>query len=151
MAKGSGSSSGRRSGNRKANPVDAHVGTRIRLRRLLLGLSQEELGRAVGLTFQQIQRYERGDNRVGASRLFELATALNVPVSFFYDDIAQAAAGLPPVQLGSALPAGWDREARALVAAYHRIAHPEVRRAILAIVKALGIEEAPPTAQSNGG
>ena len=66
-----------------ANEIDAHVGSRLRLRRLLLGISQEKLGVALGLTFQQIQKYERGANRVGASRLFDLSRALDVPVSFF--------------------------------------------------------------------
>lgn len=67
------------------NPVDIHVGARIRLRRTLLGLSQEKLGEALGITFQQVQKYERGANRVGASRLYSLSKALEVPVSFFFD------------------------------------------------------------------
>lgn len=70
-----------------AGPVDVHVGNRIRLRRTLLGLSQEKLGEALGLTFQQIQKYERGANRVGASRLYDLARILDVPIGFFFDDM----------------------------------------------------------------
>ncbi|MFT8354227.1 MAG: helix-turn-helix transcriptional regulator [Gluconobacter japonicus] len=70
-----------------AGPVDVHVGNRIRLRRTLLGLSQEKLGEALGLTFQQIQKYERGANRVGASRLYDLARVLDVPIGFFFDDM----------------------------------------------------------------
>lgn len=70
-----------------AETIDAHVGKRIRLRRTLLGLSQEKLGEALGVTFQQIQKYERGTNRVGASRLYDIATALDVPISFFFDDM----------------------------------------------------------------
>src|ERR1700689_2171940 len=70
------------------NPVDVHVGARLRLRRTLLGMSQEKLGEAIGLTFQQVQKYERGANRVGASRLFDLSRVLDVPVSFFFDDIS---------------------------------------------------------------
>lgn len=70
----------------RATSMDTHIGKRIRLRRMLLGLSQEKLGEAVGITFQQIQKYERGTNRVGASRLYEIAAALDVPVSFFFDD-----------------------------------------------------------------
>nr|WP_207728842.1 MULTISPECIES: helix-turn-helix transcriptional regulator [unclassified Gluconobacter] len=73
-----------------AGPVDAHVGNRIRLRRTLMGLSQEKLGEALGLTFQQIQKYERGANRVGASRLYDLAQILDVPVGFFFDDMREA-------------------------------------------------------------
>ena len=72
-----------------ADPVDIHVGGRVRLRRTLMGLSQEKLGGAVGLTFQQIQKYERGANRIGASRMFDLSKVLDVPVSFFFDDISE--------------------------------------------------------------
>ena len=68
----------------RSNQVDAHVGTRVRMRRTLLGLSQEKLGDALGLTFQQVQKYERGANRIGASRLFQLSLILDVPVSFFF-------------------------------------------------------------------
>src|SRR6201998_3236858 len=71
----------------KPNPIDVHVGGRVRLRRTLLGMSQEKLGEAIGLTFQQVQKYERGANRIGASRLFDLSRVLDVPVSFFFDDI----------------------------------------------------------------
>lgn len=74
-----------------AETIDAHVGKRIRLRRTLLGLSQEKLGEALGVTFQQIQKYERGTNRVGASRLYDIATALDVPISFFFDDMLSPA------------------------------------------------------------
>ncbi|KAA8384888.1 helix-turn-helix domain-containing protein [Acetobacter sp. DmW_136] len=73
-----------------ASAIDAHVGKRIRLRRTLLGLSQEKLGEALGITFQQIQKYERGANRVGASRLYHIACALDVPISFFFDDMHSA-------------------------------------------------------------
>ncbi|WP_277278285.1 helix-turn-helix domain-containing protein, partial [Thalassospira lucentensis] len=76
-----------RTANGKPNPVDIHVGARVRLRRTLLGMSQEKLGEAIGLTFQQVQKYERGANRVGASRLYDLSRVLEVPVSFFFDDM----------------------------------------------------------------
>ena len=69
------------------DPVDVHVGARVRMRRLMLGLSQDKLAETVGLTFQQIQKYEKGANRIGASRLFQLASALNVPVQYFYEDL----------------------------------------------------------------
>jgi transcriptional regulator with XRE-family HTH domain len=72
--------------SRKPNPIDAHVGTRVRLRRMLLGMSQEKLGEHLGLTFQQVQKYEKGVNRIGASRLFDLSRVLGVPVQFFYDE-----------------------------------------------------------------
>src|SRR5579872_2247785 len=78
---------GRRRKTGQPNPIDIHVGARVRLRRTLLGMSQERLGKAIGLTFQQVQKYERGANRIGSSRLFELSKILDVPVSFFFDDI----------------------------------------------------------------
>src|ERR1700743_1014534 len=74
------------------SPVDLHVGSRVRLRRTLLGMSQEKLGNAVGLTFQQIQKYERGANRIGASRVFDMARVLDVPVQFFFEEMAPAPA-----------------------------------------------------------
>ena len=70
-------------------PIDVHVGSRVRLRRTLLGMSQEKLGEAIGLTFQQVQKYERGANRIGASRLYDLSRVLDVPVSFFFDDMPE--------------------------------------------------------------
>jgi len=80
-----------------ANPVDVHVGARMRLRRVLLGMSQEKMGEAIGLTFQQIQKYERGANRIGASRLFDLAQVLDVPVSYFFDDMPDSVRTASPV------------------------------------------------------
>ena len=71
----------------KPNPIDVHVGSRVRLRRTLLGMSQEKLGEAIGLTFQQVQKYERGANRVGASRLFELSRVLDVQVAYFFEEM----------------------------------------------------------------
>src|SRR5437868_4665490 len=86
-------------GSRRANPMDVHVGSRVRLRRMLLGMSQEKLGEHLGLTFQQVQKYEKGVNRIGASRLFDLAKVLGVPVQFFYDEAPLGAQGS-----GSAAP-----------------------------------------------
>jgi transcriptional regulator with XRE-family HTH domain len=71
---------------KKPNPIDIHVGSRVRLRRNMLGMSQEKLGEALGITFQQIQKYEKGANRVGASRLQAISNVLSVPVSFFFED-----------------------------------------------------------------
>lgn len=67
------------------NPIDRYVGSRVRMRRILLGMSQEKLGEALGLTFQQVQKYEKGTNRIGASRLQQISTTLNVPPAFFFD------------------------------------------------------------------
>ena len=73
-------------GSRRPNPVDIHVGGRVRFRRMLLGMSQEKLGERLGLTFQQVQKYEKGVNRIGASRLFDLSQVLQVPIQFFYEE-----------------------------------------------------------------
>jgi transcriptional regulator with XRE-family HTH domain len=129
------------------NPVDVHVGGRVRLRRTLLGLSQEKLGEAVGLTFQQIQKYERGANRIGASRLFEFSRILEVPVSFFFDDmpeghtvvdgrIAWGLAEQPQVPLEP--DPLTRRETLELVRAYYRIGDPSVRRRLFELTKSLG-------------
>ena len=75
--------------NGEPNPIDIHVGKRLRLRRLLLGLSQDRLGQMIGLTFQQIQKYENGTNRISASRLWDIAVLLEVPISFFFEDMDQ--------------------------------------------------------------
>lgn len=71
---------------RKPNPIDIHVGSRLRLRRTMLGLSQEKLGTQLGITFQQVQKYEKGSNRIGASRLHEIAIILKTPIGYFYED-----------------------------------------------------------------
>ena len=131
----------------RPNPIDTHVGARIRLRRTLLGISQEKLGEALGLSFQQVQKYERGANRVGASRLYDLARVLDVPVGFFFDDIDAAVAAASPAGLksGAAVPDMADdptfsRETLELVRAYLAVDPPDKRRAVLALLKALGGE-----------
>src|SRR6476661_10152055 len=83
----------------KPNPIDVHVGSRVRLRRTLLGMSQEKLGEAIGLTFQQVQKYERGANRVGSSRLFDLARVLEVPIAYFFEDMEASVANKSPSRL----------------------------------------------------
>jgi len=132
------------------NPVDIHVGSRVRLRRTLLGLSQEKLGEAVGLTFQQIQKYERGANRIGASRLFEFSRILDVPVSFFFDDMPDASAGAEGQAawgLGDQSQSSLDpdpltrRETLELVRAYYRIGDPQVRKRLFELAKSLGNAE----------
>src|ERR1700744_5629051 len=80
----------------RPSPIDVHVGSRVRLRRTLLGMSQERLGEALGLTFQQVQKYERGANRIGASRLFDLARVFAVPVSFFFEDMPSEVSQFSP-------------------------------------------------------
>ncbi len=138
---------------RKANPIDAHVGGRVRLRRMLLGMSQERLAEKLGLTFQQVQKYEKGINRIGASRLYELAQLLNVGVEFFYEDAPVADNRLGRA-MGFAEPAGENyivdflnsREGLELNRAFTRITDPKVRRAVIELVRSLAAEEAtPPT------
>ena len=130
------------------NPVDIHVGARLRLRRTLVGMSQEQLGKASGLTFQQIQKYERGTNRMGASRLFQLARLLNVQVSWFFDELPSALGGKQPQQGLSdseqesleGVPQNDNqimqrRETLELIRAYYRIADPKQRRAVYDFIK----------------
>ena len=127
-------------------PVDVHVGSRVRLRRTLLGLSQEKLGEAVGLTFQQIQKYERGANRIGASRLYQLTRILDVPISFFFDDMPEdvkSGARRPPAGFEDRPQATLEpdpmakRETLELVRAYYRIANPKVRKRLFELAKSL--------------
>ena len=124
------------------NPIDIHVGSRVRLRRTMLGLSQEKLGEAIGLTFQQVQKYERGANRVGASRLYELSKVLDVEVAYFYEELPKdVAAGR--VRAMAEMPASFSadpmtkRETLELVRAYYRIAEPRVRKRLFELTKAL--------------
>jgi transcriptional regulator with XRE-family HTH domain len=136
----------KRGGKGGPNPIDVHVGGRVRLRRTLLGMSQEKLAKAVSLTFQQIQKYERGSNRIGASRLFQFAHVLDVPVSFFYDDMPDGSeeAKMPALD-GTAEPFEQDqlarRETLELVRAYYRIGDPTVRRRIFELTKTLSRSE----------
>lgn len=128
----------------KGHPIDIHVGHRVRLRRTQLGWSQERLAQALGLTFQQVQKYERGANRIGASRLFDLSRVLDVPVSFFFDDLRGETPqpAIPAVGAAEA-PAEYEAdplglsETRGLVDAYWRIGEPELRRRIFELTKAL--------------
>ena len=130
----------------KPNPVDVHAGSRVRLRRTLLGLSQEKLGEAVGLTFQQVQKYERGTNRISASRLWDLSRVLDCPVSFFFEEMNEETAGASPRNLSldtrDIEPRESDpmtkRETLELVRAYYRIKEYSVRRRIYELAKALG-------------
>ena len=120
------------------NPVDVHVGARVRLRRTLLGMSQERLGEALGLTFQQVQKYERGANRIGASRLFDLARALQVPVGFFFDDLPDGVAGdSPPVAATPNDDQMQRRETIELVRAFYRIQDPTARRRLYELTRSI--------------
>ena len=115
---------------REANQIDAHVGSRVRLRRQLMKMSQEKLGDELGVTFQQVQKYERGANRIGASRLYSLANVLDVPVNFFFDGLTGVAAG--GVAETEQSPIVYDfiqsSDGVALAEAFSRIKTPKVRR-----------------------
>ena len=131
----------RRSRSDGPNPIDVHVGARVRMRRMLLGMSQERLGEAIGLTFQQVQKYERGANRIGASRLYELSQVLDIPVAFFFEEIGAAPAPRPPglAEEGAEEPRDpmTKRETLELVRAYNRITDGNLRRRVFELVKAV--------------
>ena len=137
----------------RLHPVDVHVGVRLRQRRNLVGLSQTKLSETVGLTFQQIQKYENGTNRISSSRLYEFAKVLNVPVSYFFDEMPSKALSGRLVagrgregfgEVGSPFKQEKDplirRETLELVRAYDKIEEERVRDSIFATVKALGEE-----------
>lgn len=136
------------------HPVDVHVGIRMRQRRTLLGMSQTKLGDAVGLTFQQIQKYEKGTNRVGSSRLFEFAKVLDVPISYFYEEMDSKTKSAPGATAPRGKKRGFQgeagtpfqdekdplikRETLELVRAYYKIREHRVRKRIFEMVKAVG-------------
>ena len=134
----------------RPHPVDVHVGARLRLRRIYLGFSQARLAKALGLTFQQIQKYERGANRISASKLFELAVLLDVPVGFFFDGAEGTVADLFENQTNrsgarrSMGTASEDqgfmsrKETMQLIGSYYRIDDDSLRKGVLAVVKSLG-------------
>ena len=119
----------------------------MRLRRTLLGMSQEKLGEALGLTFQQVQKYERGTNRIGASRLFDLSRVLEVPVSFFFEEMSAEVAERSPAKIESARPEERPsdfeadpmakRETLELVRAYYRIGNLTVRKRVFELAKSI--------------
>ena len=127
------------------NPIDIHVGARVRLRRNMLGLSQEKLGESLGITFQQIQKYEKGTNRIGASRLQQLSEILKTPISFFFDDIphtsGNTASGLSesdsPNYIVDFLSSS---EGLQLNKAFANIKDPKVRKKIIDLVRSLADE-----------
>ena len=130
---------------RSANPIDVHVGARVRLRRLMLHISQDKLGENLGVTFQQVQKYERGSNRVSASRLWGMADVLDVPVQYFFEGLS-----LRPEAAGfgedDQTPMVYDfinsPDGVQLAAAFSRITDPKVRRQVLQLVRALSGESA---------
>lgn len=128
---------------KKPNPVDAHVGSRVRLRRMLLGMSQERLGESMGLTFQQVQKYEKGVNRIGASRLFQISKILDVPVQFFFEEAPYVGDAGQPGGMAEADSEAFileflnSREGLELNRAFVKIADPKVRKSVVDLVRAL--------------
>ena len=126
--------------------VDVHVGARMRLRRVMLGMSQERLGESLGITFQQIQKYEKGTNRVGASRLQQIARVLSTPVSFFFED-APGQEGSSQAGFAEADATNYvvdflsSSEGLQLNRAFVKIKDPKVRRKIIEMVRALANDD----------
>lgn len=129
------------------HPVDVHVGSRVRLRRTMLGMSQEKLGEAVGLTFQQIQKYERGANRIGCSRIYQFSSILGVPVAFFFQDMPAEALGASQKPVVAGMPDHDQstleddplsrQETLELVRAYYRIQDDGVRKRVFDLMRSM--------------
>jgi transcriptional regulator with XRE-family HTH domain len=126
------------------NPIDRHVGSRVRMRRMMVSMSQEKLGERLGITFQQVQKYEKGTNRIGASRLQQISSILAVPVSFFFEGApdGEPAAGFAetgnPAYVSDFLATA---EGLALSKAFMKVSDPKVRRRIVDLVEAMVANE----------
>lgn len=120
------------------DPVDVHVGMRLRQRRTLLGMSQEKLAKAFGVSFQQVQKYERGANRISASRLHLLTRTLDVPVSYFFEGLQSDVIAAAAVEDNEEPDQMTSRETLELVRAYYRIGDPAVRKRLVDLARALG-------------
>lgn len=139
--------SGKPMTKKSPNPIDKHVGSRVRMRRMMISMSQEKLGESLGITFQQIQKYEKGTNRIGASRLQNISNVLGVPISFFFDGAPNSglvgAAGFAedasPAYLSDFLSTS---DGIALTRAFLKIPDAKVRRRIVDLVEALAAPEA---------
>jgi transcriptional regulator with XRE-family HTH domain len=127
------------------NPIDRHVGSRVRMRRMMVSMSQEKLGERLGITFQQVQKYEKGTNRIGASRLQQIATVLSVPVAFLFEgapvpdgSVSGLSEPASPVYVSEFLATS---EGLALTKAFMKVKDPKVRRRIVDLVEAIVAEE----------
>ena len=126
------------------NPTDRHVGSRVRMRRMIVGMSQEKLGEALGITFQQVQKYEKGTNRIGASRLQQIAKVLGVPIQFFFEGAPHVssqrvtATDVAPDYVADFITTS---EGVQLTRAFVRITDPSVRRRLISLVKAMAGDE----------
>ena len=134
-------------GSGKRHPVDVHVGGRVKQRRKLVGMTQTDLGDAIGLTYQQVQKNERGTNRIGASRLCEMSRVLDVPIEYFFEDMPPEIAAISPATKGRGkaeklpdyeLDPMVKRETLELVRAYYKIEDANVRQRVSQLTKAMG-------------
>jgi transcriptional regulator with XRE-family HTH domain len=129
------------------NPIDKHVGSRVRMRRMMLGMSQEKLGDALALTFQQVQKYEKGTNRIGASRLQQISHILQVPVAFFFEGAPHLADGMMTESMESAPSPTYvsdflaTSDGLSLTKAFMRIPDPKLRRRIVDLVQQIAGED----------
>jgi transcriptional regulator with XRE-family HTH domain len=129
------------------NPIDKHVGSRVRMRRMMLGMSQEKLGDALGLTFQQVQKYEKGTNRIGASRLQQISHTLQVPVSFFFEGAPAGTNGPPADGLSEAPSPAYvsdflaTSDGLSLTKSFMRIKNSKLRRRIVDLVEQIAGDE----------
>lgn len=134
-------------GSEGPHPVDVHVGKRLRQKRTILGMSQEALGNAIGVTFQQIQKYERGANRMGSSRLFDFSKILSVPVSYFFDDYSDETGSTLVSGMAESDTPGFEheqltsRETLEMMRAYYKIKSPTVRKRLFELVKSVAEQE----------
>ena len=124
------------------NVIDVHVGSRIRIRRTMIGMSQERLGASLGVTFQQVQKYEKGTNRVGASRLQNMAAVLSVPISYFFDGSPGAATESDSAEADTITRLMNSKDCIALAKAFVGIEDKKIRQKVLALVRALSAENA---------
>ena len=126
------------------NPVDRHVGSRVRMRRMMISMSQEKLGERLGITFQQVQKYEKGTNRIGASRLHQISSILGVPIAFFYEGAPNAEGAVGATESGNP-PYVSDflatSEGLALTKAFMKVNDPKLRRRIVDLVEAMAGED----------
>ncbi len=148
---------GRKRGSTAYNPIDVHVGARLRARRTLLGLSQTALGEVMGLSFQQMQKYERGSNRISASRLYEVSKLLDVDISYFFDEMDRNTKSESPARLSRQKPKRsprrppksedplHKRETLELVRAYYRITDPKIRGHIRKLIQTTASASSRPT------
>jgi transcriptional regulator with XRE-family HTH domain len=129
-----------------ANPVDVYVGSRLRMRRTMLGLSQNKIGEMIGVTFQQIQKYEKGINRMGSSRLYQFARILLVPISYFFDgyeNLDDKNGPLTKVAEGESLFREEDlnnKEIAHLIKHFIKISDPTVRKSVISLAKSLALK-----------